>query len=241
MIKVKKKWFDVKSQVEDRLNMNALMRHAKYCLSDFVNPKLSIEKQIPIEILSNAFGLMFLTEIKGGMGIGSSMGLGVIIARKSNNEGWTGPCAIGTGGLSIGFQIGLQKTEHIFILRDKEVLKTFINKSQIKLGSDASFSVGPLGRDANISLNVNDQGYAAIYSYSMAKGAYVGSSLEGQVIMIRDDCNENYYGNKVSAKDILFDNVDSLPNDNDYLSLINLIDEYTKKKRSYFTRIFKRR
>jgi len=228
--KGKEKLSDMKSKMQRSVNMNSLMQHARYCLNDLMNPSLDIEKQIPVELLSNAYGLLFLTEIKGGMGVGSSMGLGVIIARKPNAEGWTGPCAIGMGGLSIGFQIGLQKTEHIFILRDKDVLKTFMNKSQLKLGSDASFSMGPLGRDANIGLNVNDKGYAAIYSYSMATGIYAGTSLEGQVIMIRDDCNEEYYGKKVSAKHILLGNVDSLPSDTEYTSLVNLIEEYTKLK-----------
>jgi len=227
--KGKEKVSDVKSKIQQKMNMNSLLKHARYSLVDFINPKLNIEKQIPIELLRNAFGLLFLTEFKGGVGIGASVGLGIIIARKLNGEGWTGPCAIRMGGMSIGFQIGMEKTEHIFILNNKEVL-TFINNKQLKLGGDASFSAGPLGRDANISLNVNDKGYAAIYSYSMSKGAYIGSSLEGQVMMICDDCNENYYGKKMSANDILFDNVDSLPNDTEYTSLINLVDGYVKKQ-----------
>jgi len=114
-----------------------------------MNPSLNIEKQIPVKLLSNAFGLFFLTEIKASMGIGTSMGVGIIIAHKPNGEGWTRPCAIGMGGVSIGFQIGMEKTEHIFILRNKEALEPFINNNQFKLGTDASFSVGPLGRDAN--------------------------------------------------------------------------------------------
>jgi len=228
--KGKEKLSDVKSKVYDVINMKSLMKHARYTLSDLMNPSLTIEKQIPVELLRNAFGLFFLTEIKGSVGIGASMGLGIIIVRKPNDEGWTGPCAIGMGGVSIGFQIGMEKVEHIFILRNKEALKPFINDNQLKLGSDASFSIGPLGRDANIALNVNDKGYAAIYSYSMAKGAYVGSSLEGQVIMVRDDCNEEYYGKKVSAKDILCDKVDFVPQEEEYLSLTKWIEEYTKNK-----------
>jgi len=228
--KGKEKVSDVKSKMSKTINMKSLMKHARYSLSDLMNPLLTVEKQIPVELLKNAFGLFFLTEIKGSMIIGASMGLGIIIARKPNGEGWTGPCAIGMGGVSIGFQIGMEKVEHMFILHDKEALKPFINNNQYKLGTDVSFAVGPIGRDANIAVNVNDKGYAAIYSYSMTKGGYVGSSLEGQVITIRDDCNEEYYGKKVSARDILHDKIDVLPHDEEYLSLVKLIEEYMNKK-----------
>jgi len=40
-------------------------------------------------------------------------------------------------------------------------------------------------------------------SYSVAKGAYIGLSFEGQIIMVRHDCNEEYYGKKVEVQKIL--------------------------------------
>jgi lipid-binding SYLF domain-containing protein len=165
-----------------------------------------------------------LTELKAGFVVGACLGTGIILARRPN-KGWTGPCAIGLGGMSVGFQVGMQKTEHIIVLRDENVLKTFTSKGELKFGGDVSFAIGPLGRDANVSINVSNKGTAAMHSYSMSKGAYIGASLEGEVITIRNDCNEEYYGKKVTAEDILFGNVEPLQ-DNEYNLLCQSLSTY---------------
>jgi len=60
MIKVKKKNYQMLNQKMNKtINMKSLMKHARYSLSDLMNPSLNIEKQIPVELLSNAFGLFF--------------------------------------------------------------------------------------------------------------------------------------------------------------------------------------
>eukprot|EP00483_Globobulimina_turgida_P013383 UN13407 len=105
-----------------------------------------------------------------------------------------------------------------------------MSKGQLKLGVDASIAAGPLGRDANIALTVNDKSYAATVSYSMAKGAYIGFAIEGQGIVIRDDCNTSFYGTKVKVSKILTGGLDDslIPNNEDYKKICNTLDEYTK-------------
>jgi len=218
---------------EEDLTMHRLLTHAYDSLENFVSPNLSLEKQIPIKILNDAYAIIFLTEFKAGFLVGASLGTGIILARRLNEEGkgWTGPCGIGLGGMSVGFQAGMQKTDHIMVLRDEEVLKTFTSKGELKIGGDASFSVGPLGRDANVSFNISKQGSASLYSYSMSKGAYVGASLEGQLITILNDCNEKYYERKVTANDILFGNNDVQPlQDDKYNILCESLNKYINFK-----------
>lgn len=44
---------------------------------------------------------------------------------------------------------------------------------------------------------------APIYSYSKSKGLFAGVSLEGSVILTRNDANAEMYGRKVTAKELL--------------------------------------
>jgi lipid-binding SYLF domain-containing protein len=42
-----------------------------------------------------------------------------------------------------------------------------------------------------------------VYSYSKTKGLFAGISIEGSAIIERKDANTEFYGEKVSAKEIL--------------------------------------
>ena len=64
------------------------------------------ERAIPPAVMRAARGLAILTVTKAGF-IGSARGgTGVVVARTGN--GWSGPSAIGTGGLGVGFQAGVE-------------------------------------------------------------------------------------------------------------------------------------
>ncbi len=75
----------------------------------------------------------------------------------------------------------------------------------VKLGADASVAAGPVGRTAEGATGALMQ--AEILTYSRSRGAFAGLSLEGQVIKHDGTANENLYGKKLEAKDILFGNL----------------------------------
>jgi lipid-binding SYLF domain-containing protein len=62
-----------------------------------------------------------------------------------------------------------------------------------------SIAVGPVGRTAEGSVALQ----AAMYTYSRSQGAFAGVSLQGAVIATRDEANAEFYGKKISAKEIL--------------------------------------
>ncbi len=65
-------------------------------------------------------------------------------------------------------------------------------------------AVGPVGRNAEGSGTVNSKGKtAALYSYSKTKGLFGGVSVEGSVIVERQDANRLAYGQDVSSKELL--------------------------------------
>eukprot|EP01083_Nonionella_stella_P010333 29443_1 len=185
-----------------RLTMEGQLKQARISLEHFLSPS-EVEKQIPVELMRGAKGIVFLSSLKVSVGFGGSIGSGVVISKIDYGAGWSGPCSIGSLGGQAGFNIGAQKTDFIIILRDEKSVALFSGKGQIKFGADASIAAGPIGRDAQIAVGANDKGYAATVSYSMAKGLYVGVALEGQGIAVRNDCNEKFYGEKLKVKDIL--------------------------------------
>ncbi|HEY1266952.1 MAG TPA: YSC84-related protein [Candidatus Binatia bacterium] len=157
------------------------------------------EQGIPATVLRNARGLAILTVTKAGF-IGSGRaGSGVVIARLGSG-GWSGPSAIGTGGLGVGFQAGVQITEFVIVLNTPAAVDAFSRGGNVTLGGALSVAAGPIGRSAegNVALQ------AAMFSYSRSQGLFAGVSLEGTVITTRDDLNRDFYGStSVTATDIL--------------------------------------
>jgi lipid-binding SYLF domain-containing protein len=69
------------------------------------------------------------------------------------------------------------------------------------LGADAAAAAGPKGRAASAATDVVLK--AEILSYSRSKGLFAGVSLEGSTLRSDGGANENLYGKKLNAEDIL--------------------------------------
>ena len=155
------------------------------------------EQSIPPAVLKGAKGLAILTITKAGFIVSARGGTGVVVARVG--KGWSGPSAIGTGGAGFGFQIGAQVSEFVIILNTPEAVKAFSQGGNVSLGADLSVAAGPIGRDVAADVLPT----AAVYTYSRSQGLFAGVSLEGTVLMSRDDTNKEYYGRKVTPAEIL--------------------------------------
>jgi lipid-binding SYLF domain-containing protein len=155
------------------------------------------EKEVPPAIMRAARGLAILTVTKVGF-IGSARGgTGVVVARTQN--GWSGPSAIGTGGLGAGLQAGAEISELVIVLNTPAAVDAFAKGGNVTLGGALGVAAGPIGRTAEGAVTLQ----AATYTYSRTQGLFAGISIEGTVISTRDDLNEAYYGKPVDARDIL--------------------------------------
>lgn len=155
------------------------------------------ESAIPPAVMRAARGLAILTVTKAGF-IGSVRGgSGVVIAR--TEKGWSGPSAIGTGGLGVGFQAGAEVTEFIIVLNTPAAIDAFARHGNVTLGGNLTVAAGPVGRSAEAAIGLQ----AAVYTYSRSQGLFAGVSLEGTVVGTRDEINAGYYGRQVDARDIL--------------------------------------
>ena len=155
------------------------------------------EKSIPAAVMRDAKGLAILTVTRGGFIFSGKGGSGLVIARVGN--GWSGPSAIGTGGVGFGFQAGVEVSELVIVLNTPEAVNAFAKGGNVTLGAGMSIAAGPVGRTVEGSVTLQ----AAMYTYSRSQGAFAGVSLEGTVIATRDDANTEFYGKQVTATDIL--------------------------------------
>jgi len=186
--------------------MESYIHSARKTMEHFINPDYIDDKAIPPHILKKAKGIALITEIKAGFIWSGMLGRGIVLARRKDTNTWSGPVAIGTGGVGWGAQIGGSKTNAIVVLNTSSAVKAFAGQAQVKLGGDLSVAAGPLGRTAAADVRVG-AGLAACYSYSHSQGLFAGIALEGALLVTLDKDDHSFYGQKVSAKDILYGDI----------------------------------
>ncbi|KAF3952026.1 hypothetical protein CMV_022377 [Castanea mollissima] len=165
--------------------------------------RLNHDKSIPLAILKGAKGLAILTVAKAGVLLAYKLGTGLVISRRSDGS-WSAPSAIFSVGLGWGAQIGGELMDFIIVLHDSKAVKTFCSRMHFSLGAGCSAAAGPVGRVLEADLRAGDRGSGMCYTYSCSKGAFVGVSLEGNVVATRMDTNLRFYGDPyLTTSDIL--------------------------------------
>jgi len=174
-------------------------------MQDDINQAVSVlerfqeipESAIPDVIMRDAKGLAILTLTKGGFVFTGRGGSGIVVAR--TEKGWSGPSAIGAGGMGFGFQAGAQVSELVIVLNTPDAVVAFAKGGNVTLGGAMSLAMGPVGRDLEGAMTVG----AVMYTYNRSQGFFAGVSLEGTIIGTRDEANAEYYGKPVQAREIL--------------------------------------
>ena len=172
---------------------------------------LNIPDDIPQDLLDKTECLIILPSVKkGAFGIGGSYGRGVMICRSGEHyKGkWGAPALYALEGVSIGFQIGGQATDFVLLVMNPKGAESLLY-SKVKLGADASAAAGPKGRTAEGATDIVMS--AEILSYSRNKGLFAGVSLEGSTLRSDGGANENLYGKKLTAKEIIREGKVSIP------------------------------
>jgi len=184
------------------------------------------EKKIPDAILRQAKGLAIITVVKVGMMVTYNIGTGLVVARREDGS-WSPPSAISTFGMGWGAQAGGELTDFIIVLRTTDAVKTFSGNVHLSIGAGLSAAVGNVGRAAEADLRAGDGGYAACYTYSCSKGAFVGCSFEGSLVTTRTKENSRFYGSQsLNSLDIL---LGSLPRPPAAAILYNALSDIYQK------------
>jgi lipid-binding SYLF domain-containing protein len=147
------------------------------------------DKGIPESVLKEAHGIAILPGVvKAAYGIGGEYGRGVLLVQEKG--AWSNPSFIKLAGGSLGWQIGVQKSDLVLVFKTRQSIDN-IAEGKITLGADASVAAGPVGRGAQANTDLDLK--AEIYAYSKAKGLFAGISLKGAAIQIDGDSNEKFY------------------------------------------------
>ena len=136
--------------------------------------------------------------LKGGFVFGGENGRGVATCRTA--KGWSAPSFFAITGGSWGLQIGLEGIDLVMIIQNEKGMQRLIG-SGFQLGADASAAAGPVGRHA--SADTDWKLDAEVLTYSRAKGAFAGLTLNGASIRRDDDSTVAIYGPNVTTRSIL--------------------------------------
>lgn len=168
---------------------------------------LGMPEGIPHDLLNKAECVVVYPSVKkAALGVGGSYGRGAITCRsgKDFSGPWSAPAMFALEGASFGLQLGGQATDFVLLVMNEKGANSVMS-SKVKLGADASAAAGPKGRTASAATDVVMN--AEILSYSRAKGAFAGVSLEGSTMRSDDGANKSLYGKELSAKQIVREGV----------------------------------
>jgi len=161
------------------------------------------DKGIPEEVLEHAKCIAVVPHmVKGGFVFGGKGGKGVATCRTSN--GWSAPAFITISGGNWGLQIGLEAVDLVMIIQNEKGMQKLL-ESNFHLGADASAAAGPVGRHAEAGTDWKLD--AEILTYSRAKGAFAGLTVEGASIRQDNDSRHAIYGPKVTTRALLLGKV----------------------------------
>ncbi|MCM8803260.1 MAG: lipid-binding SYLF domain-containing protein, partial [Candidatus Omnitrophica bacterium] len=175
---------------------------------------------IPVYLVKECYGIIFMRQFKGGFIIGGKGGEGIVVARDKEKRIWSAPGFVASIQISFGWQIGAQMTDLILLIMNEDGLK-ILTTTKVKIGTDISVAAGPVGREFEGKVSPG----VGILAYGRSKGVFGGLSLEGGAIFADDKANEEFYQKKgLKLKDILFKESVSIPKEAE--KLINLLKKY---------------
>ena len=157
------------------------------------------DKGIPEEVFSSAKCVAVVPSmLKGGFIFGGNYGRGVASCR--TNGSWSAPAFFLVGGGSFGLQIGGQAVDLVMLIMNDEGMKNLLS-SKFKLGADASVAAGPVGRHAEGSTDWKMR--AQVLTYSRARGAFAGLTLNGAVVKQAKGDTRAFYGKMFPYRKLL--------------------------------------
>jgi SH3 domain-containing YSC84-like protein 1 len=164
---------------------------------------LKVPGDIPRDLLDRARCVIVMPSVlKAAFVIGGSYGRGAMVCRtgKDFSGPWGAPAMYALEGGSIGFQIGGEATDFVFLVMNNRGADSLLH-SEVRLGADASAAAGPVGRLASADTDAYMR--SEILSYSRARGAFAGISLEGSTLRPDSGANRALYGRSISASEII--------------------------------------
>jgi lipid-binding SYLF domain-containing protein len=171
---------------------------ARIVVESFLNDTEFAKMRVYVQ---NAYGVLIIPDLlKGGFFIGVEHGTGVLLARDPQSGVWGQPAFYDIWGGSFGLQFGGQSSDAIFTLMNQGAIQKLLT-SKFQLGADASVAVGELG--AGVGAGTTVQFGEDVYAFARNMGLYGGLALDGTYAQPRNDWNRAYYGQPLTAEQIV--------------------------------------
>jgi len=160
--------------------------------------------------LQEAKGVLIAPSMyKGAFFLGGSGGRAILMVKDPETGRWIGPAFYTLGAGSIGVQFGVQKMEVLLMVMTRRGIESLYS-SNFKLGGAVSVAAGPVGVGAEAATPLNLT--ADMISFTLAKGAFLGFSLDGTVISVSEEYNDAYYdGRNLRPANIFVDKTKHAP------------------------------
>lgn len=157
-------------------------------------------------LMQHAKGVFIVPHYKqGALIIGASGGHGVLLSRVGDT--WSDPAFYSVGALSIGAQAGGQAGSVIMLLMSNQALRDFETAHDFSLNGKAGLTAGTYSAKAKVGTNTD------VIVWSNTQGASGGISVGGSEISQDVHLDHRYYGQNVTAAEILHGNTNNLSAD----------------------------
>jgi lipid-binding SYLF domain-containing protein len=173
------------------------LTQASHIIQEMTGPQSTAG--IPNDVLRDAKCIAVIPKLlKAGFGFGGEHGNGVATCRVADGR-WSPPAPFSMSGGSFGLQIGGEEVGYIMLAMTDQGMQALMS-GHFKVGAGINAAAGPVGRDAAASAGWRG---AALLSYSRAKGAYAGATLNGTELNQDHDATKQLYGDEVGFDKIL--------------------------------------
>jgi len=153
---------------------------------------------IPDAVLKDAKCVAVIPKmIKAGFVVGGQHGDGIATCKMADGH-WSPPAPFQLSGASFGAQIGGEEQGYVMMVMNHQGMSA-LESGHFKVGAGVDAAAGPVGREASASGGWK----ASILSYSRAKGAYVGATLNGAELNQDKGATKELYGHEVPFANIL--------------------------------------
>jgi len=154
---------------------------------------------IPSNVLEGAKCVAVIPSmVQVAMALGGNHGKGFVTCRSPN--GWSAPAPITITGVSWGSQIGGEAVDLVMVVTNDQGMQRLLS-SQMKFGTEASVTAGPVGLHAGTSSDATMK--AEVLTYSRARGLFAGTNLNGASLSQDQDDTRALYGSDISFAQIL--------------------------------------
>jgi len=157
---------------------------------------------IPAAVLSRATAIVITNQFKAGFILGVKDGYGVLLLKKNDGQ-WSVPGLINAGEASIGFQVGGNAIETVYIFTEPRTPRLLFTQ-RLNVGADAVAVAGPRAADAESTSE--DFRKHPVLVYSKARGLFAGASVKTGFLTRDDAANRLLYETEYSTPEIVDSN-----------------------------------